>query len=459
MRAFVLWVLLGEVGCLPSPAIQSTRATVGVTSAITHVSVLLADGIELRDATVLIALDRIAAVGPSDSIAVPPGARRIDGRGKWLIPGLWDMHVHLTLEGRAALGLYVANGVTMVRDMGGQLQVIHQMRRDIADGRIAGPGIVAAGPQIESPKSIVSDLAGATATERARALLDRVVVSDPASAQRVVDSLAALGVDFIKVRNFADADTYWAIARAARRHNLSMVGHAPPFAMDWMAIADSGQRSLEHWYYPTALMDKPPAERRDIVAAYRRNGTAMAPTMMAWRAHRWPYDSVRVMTEQAIARGTAMGVLSSALAEHWRSEVAVRATEGGTGPLTEAQLGGWRRALDGLGRGIGELSRAGVIVLAGTDMPLARLPGEALHDEIALLVEEAGFTPAQAIGAATSVPAAFLHMQDSLGTIAPTKIANLVLLDGDPLKDIHNTRRIALVIVRGRVVDRSALTR
>jgi predicted amidohydrolase YtcJ len=215
-------------------------------------------------------------------------------------------------------------------------------------------------------------------------------------------------------------------------------------------VADSGQRSLEHWYYPTELLGMPPREYQSIIDAYVRNGTAMDPTMIAWRARRWTYDSVRILTDTAIARGTAMGVLSAALIDHWRSDLNARATESPSGPLTDEQLVGWRRALDGLGRGIGQLHKAGVIVLAGTDLPLARLPGESLHDELALLVDEAGFTPAEAIEAATSVPARFFGMQDSLGTVAPNRIADLVLLDADPTEDIRNTRRIALVIVRGR---------
>ncbi|MBW8839808.1 MAG: hypothetical protein JF602_08155 [Gemmatimonadetes bacterium] len=184
------------VASAPIPAIGQSSV------AITHVSVIDGDAPRPRvDQTVVIEGNRIVNVGKSSSVAVPNGARVVDGRGKFLIPGLWDMHVHTAIAGgRELLPLYVANGVTGVRDMAGDWDTLKTWRSEIGRGQLAGPRIIASGPYLEGGDVPIPHLLARNAVE----------------ATAGVDSLIALGVDFIKVHSQLNAESYFAIARRAR---------------------------------------------------------------------------------------------------------------------------------------------------------------------------------------------------------------------------------------------------
>jgi imidazolonepropionase-like amidohydrolase len=434
-------------GRRPASEMESRASTI----AIVHVAVADATGSVARtDQTVVVRDGVISAVGEADQVVLPTGAQIVDGRGKFLIPGLWDMHVHLGLEGHDAPGQYIAHGVTTVRDMGTQFEQIDRLRQEIATGQRIGPRIYAAGPMIENRGAMRYILDHVTAEDSARARRDRLELSTPDEATRAVDSLAGLGVDLIKARDFADAATYWAIAGAARRARLPFVAHPPPgqLHIDPIALADSGQRSVEHWFYPDDLWTLAPAARDSIIAAYVRRGTAFDPTMVTWRQHRFTADTVRGLLDAAIRDPRAAAV--PALVRQWQKDLADRMVERDGRPATKAQLAGWNRVLDQYARRMKQLADAGVIVLAGSDLPFARFSGDGLHDELAALVSEGGFTPQQALAAATTSPARFFGLQDSVGTVAPGKRADLVLLDADPMTDIANVRRTDRVMQAGR---------
>src|SRR5688572_13478739 len=212
-------------GCLENASAQET------TTAFTHVTVIDGRSSQPRiDQNVVVRGNRIVAVGPAASTSVPAGARVIDGRGKFLIPGLWDMHVHTTMPGgRDVLELYIANGVTGVRDMAGDWPTITAWRGEIARGTLIGPRIVASGPYLEGGDVPIPHL----------------LVRTPADAQPAVDSLIRLGVDFIKVHSQLTRETYFAIARAARARGVEFVGHVPRTVLPEEA-SDSGQSSIEH---------------------------------------------------------------------------------------------------------------------------------------------------------------------------------------------------------------------
>lgn len=419
--------------------------------AITHVTVLMPSGESLAtDMMVLIRGRRIAAITRGTQ-AVPERASVIDGHGKVLIPGLWDMHVHILTEGTWALREYVAHGITGVRDMGGRFETLDSLRRAITAGTLAGPRIIAVGPMIENADAmtfISSGAAGAGAA--ARAPYERLLVTNPVAATKAVDSLARLGVDMIKGRDFANAATYWGIANAARRAKLMFVGHPPDgLGLDPLAVADSGQRSVEHWYFPGDLPSLPHGDYERIVSAYRRNGTALTPTMAAWRQHRFTFDSLTTLLD-GVARDPR-AFQAQSLMEHWRTELALRRTDTDGKPATVQQLMGWNRVLDAYAANVGKLRAEGMVILAGSDLPFAHYPGDALHLELSLLVREGNFTPAQALASATSVPARFLGIQDSVGSIAVGKIADLVLLDANPLGNIDNVRKVSAVLQGGRI--------
>ncbi len=418
--------------------------------AITHVGVVT-PGVDTaaRDMTIIVRGRLIRAVGKASDIAIPAGAVVMDGRGMYVLPGLWDMHAHLLLEGgSAAMSQYVSRGVTGVRDMGSQFEVVDSLRRAAMRGAFIAPRILAVGPMIENSAAMTGILKGASHDDSVRATHDRLLLSSPAQASRAVDSLATLGVDMIKGRDFTDAATYWAIADAARRHGLSFVGHAPfGLPIDAAALADSGQRSIEHWFFPLDLFTAPQAEYARIVGAYAARGTALTPTIGAWRQHRFIVDSLSSLLAVALADPRA--ATAPLLVAHWRKDVADRQTESNGKPATVAELAGWNRVLDEFAQQSKRLANDGMPLLAGSDLPFARYPGDALHDELAYLAIEAGLGPARALVAATIAPARLLRMQDSLGIVRPNMIADVVLLDANPLTNIENIRRVAAVMQGG----------
>ncbi len=435
---------------LASSALPATAPSLAAqVVAITHVTVVHPTGPPAGDMTVIIRDGIITSIASSSRTTLPRDATAINARGQYLIAGLFDMHVHTLLEGGAwALGEYVSHGITTVRDMGGRFETIDSLRREVRSGRLVGPRVFAVGPQIEHAASMQYILTKGSSDVRESAPWDRLELLTPAAATRAVDSLVRLGVDFIKGRNFEDAATYWSVAAAARRAGRLFVGH-PPVGIDAIALADSGQRTVEHWYYPDNLPKLAPAEYDRIIAKYRTNGIAFVPTLSTWNDHRFVIDSMNAQLASALNDPRAAR-LPGSLRRNWQSLLDPRLTEEGGKPATAEQLTGWNRALDGLGHEIGRLSAAGVLVLAGSDMPFALYPGDALHRELVNLVRSAGLTPQQALAAATIQPARSLGLQDSLGSIAVGKIADLVLLNANPLADITNVRHVNRVMRGGR---------
>ncbi|MGE0554750.1 MAG: hypothetical protein AB7R55_15080, partial [Gemmatimonadales bacterium] len=182
--------------------------------------------------------DRIVAVGPAGTLEVGPDVARIDGTGKFLIPGLWDMHVHQFGYDEHGFPLFLANGVTTIRDVGGRLDRVGYLRQESRYRRLLGPRVLIAGPMLES--EIVVEASQGTIAEGAS-----VATPDSATAVAVVDSLARAGVDHIKVHGATPRVAYFAAAAAAKRHGLPLVGHVPDSVMPREAI-EAGQRTIEH---------------------------------------------------------------------------------------------------------------------------------------------------------------------------------------------------------------------
>jgi imidazolonepropionase-like amidohydrolase len=374
---------------------------------------------------------------------VPSDARVIDGRGKYLLPGFWDMHVHTSITGgRTLLGLYVANGVTGVRDMASEWDTVRTWRGEIARGLLPGPRIVASGPYIEGGDVPIPHLLARSAAE----------------ARTAVDSLVRLGVDFVKVHGQLTPETYYAIAARARERGIAFAGHVSR-AVGSAAASDSGQRSIEHILAipapctpaeSTALAPRYPVQgalgrcsSQDLAPLYAkfvRNSTWITPTFTAqFEVAQWPQRSVP---------GDSLA--------HYLPE-AVRKFVAQIFPMPDSIP----RGADSVGRAmfakrqaqVAAMHRAGVRLLVGTDAPLRNSPpGFGLHEEMQLLVQ-GGLSPFEVLRAATFEPARYFNALDSLGTIAPGKVADLVLLDANPLVDIRNTRRIAAVVTNGRVYE------
>jgi imidazolonepropionase-like amidohydrolase len=360
--------------------------------AFEHVTVVdVKEGRLVPDQTVVVVGNRMQRVGKAGEILVPKGAQVVNGRGQYLMPGLWDMHAHVWDAAKVDYPYFIVNGVTGVREMSQSLPIDSMLkwRREIMAGTRPGPRIVGTGGflygQGESEGSLI------------------IRVATPDDARRVVDSLKAAGADFIKFRDYIPRDAYFAMADEARRLGMAYVGHAQGARIPVVEASDSGQRSLEH------INDVPPcysANELDlngcavIADAFVRNGTWFTPTLTIMDA------DVRVGARPAIAL----------------------------------------------------FQRKGVRLLTGTDTsPGGGVPpGISVHSELTCFVES-GLTPAEALRTATINAAEYFNATDSLGTVASGKLADLVLLDADPLADIHNVDHIQAVVANGRYFDRSAL--
>ena len=424
-------------------AVGTTHASAQNVVAITHVSVIdVRDSLPRRDQTVITRGSSIIAAAPSASARIPAGARVIDGRGKYLIPGLWDMHVHtVTIGGRDLLGLYVANGVTGVRDMASDWATIKSWRDEIARGTLVGPRILASGPYLEGGDVPIVHLLTRT----------------PDEGRAGVDSLVALGVDFVKVHGQLTPPTYFAIARRARERGIAFAGHVSR-AVGSAAASDSGQRSIEHLLAipapctpaeSIALAPRFPVQGAlgrctsddlaPLYARFVRNGTWVTPTFVAqvevasWPRHAVPGDSLAHYLPDSLRRFVAQIFPMP-------DSIPAGADSAGGAMLAKRMAQ------------VATMRRAGVHILTGTDAPLRNSPpGFGLHEEL-LMLSRGGMSPFEVLRAATFEPARYLGM-DSAGTIEVGKLADLVLLDANPLADIRNTRRISAVVANGRLFD------
>jgi len=422
--------------------------------AIAHVTVVdVATGTVRGDQTVLIRGPRIIRVQPSKDARLPPRTRIIDAPGKYLIPGLWDSHVHLSYLGACALPVFVANGVTSLRDAGARLDEISEWRRQIAAGKLVGPLIEAAGPNLESADWLSRAYRLAPESHPIWHWGPRLPVGDPGTARAVVDSLARLGVDFVKFRNLPRA-TFLAIAREAKRRGLPLAGHAP-HGTSLVEAADSGMTSIEHAETVTLTLDTASVSvRRRAFAELVKMGTFVTPTLITERANWLTSDSAHraLLSDSAGTHDPNRKYVSARTIGLWREAMELnRKGDDGTSDWNELyrrQVADTRLA-----------DEAGVRFLAGTDVggAIGLYAGTSLHDELHLLVRDAGVSPARALQSATTNPAAFFKLDRERGTIAAGMVADLVLLDANPLADIDNVRHVRAVVLMGRVLQRTEL--
>jgi imidazolonepropionase-like amidohydrolase len=400
--------------------------------------------------TVVISGGRIVAVDPVARAVIPSHATIIHGGGKFLIPGLWDMHVHLAKAGASSPGLFVANGVTSVRDMGGDFAVVKRWRDEIAADLRVGPRIRTAGPILESAERVRRMKARGTVEPVDRF---RAPVADTADARRVVDSVARLGVDFVKVRTATSPAVYAAIASSARRAGLTLAAHGDIVPLEDMLRA--GQRSIEHAIFPS-LQKRDSSTRASLIRGLAQARVAIVPTMVNY--YQWllvpPADARRVIEDSLGRIDARRRYVTGYLLDDWREQLAER------GSLKDALIRRLYlpRVYSGVLRDLREMHRAGIRILPGTDAAVALMyPGFSLRDELGYFVDMIGMTPLEALRSATRLAAEFSGVADSLGTVEVGKVADLVLLDADPLVDIRHVGRIRAVIMGGRLFDRSRL--
>lgn len=420
----------------------------GQTTAITDVTVIdPRTHAVLAHRTVVIEGDRIKEIKAA-SEEPPRGAHLISGRQKFLIPGLWDAHVHLSKSGVLSLALFVTNGVTGVRDMGSDLREVAEWRSRIKAGTLIGPRIKTAGYYLES-RANVDRMKREGTVEPVDRL--RIGVANPAEGRAAVARLAREGADHIKMRTTPDQDTFRAVGDEAKQQGLPFTAHplAPP-----EELMRAGLRSVEHVLaFPP--VDGTAEERRALFQQMARQKLFMSDTSVNLDALiSMPYTEVKRHVDDSDGRvDVRRKYVCGYLIADWREQV-----EELKDPAAVKGYASVRQALPRLDRDIREMREAGVQFLAGTDTGvLLMYPGFSLHDELRKLVRDLGFTAMQALQIATSNVASFYDQEPQFGAIGAGQAADLVLLDADPLADIANTTKIRGVMAQGRWLDRAAL--
>jgi len=429
------------------------------------VTVIDSTGAEPHKVDVLIRGNRIENI--ASRVAPPRGARVVPADGEFLIPGLWDMHVHIW-DADLAFPLFLANGVTGVRNMGGHPDDLKRWREELRDEKRVGPRLIACGPVVDGPSPIHAD--------------HSVVVEMAADARAAIDKLQSDGWDFIKVYDNVPRVAYLGLADEAKKKHMPFVGHVP-LSVTALEASDAGQKSIEHLdgldyvisprgdgfrqarlerigkpTEPGAMMKIPMRiadeidqladtydEKRAtaLFARLKRNGTWQVPTLSVPHA----YASIG---DAALYGDGRLQYVNAPTRDGWEHNPIVHID-------IPAYVDARKRAFQMELRITRAAHEAGVRFLAGTDsggVPYLYY-GSSLHDELALLVD-AGFTPLQALQAATRDAAEFLDLGDT-GIVATGKRADLVLLRADPLTDIHNLRKVDAVILGGRLLGRDDL--
>ncbi len=465
----ILGLLLLPLLLWPLVATETAR-TKSTTLAITHVTVIDVTGGPARpDMTVLINGNRITEVGKSGKVRVPKHAQIVNASGKFLIPGLWDMHVHW--YEKDYLPLFIANGVTGIRIMWG-MPMHHQWRKEIDAGQLLGPHMLIASPLVDGPKPVWPG---------------SITVANASEARQAVIQAKRDGADFIKVYSLLPRDAYFAIADESKKQDISFEGHVP-ISVSAEEASNAGQKSIEHLtgvlpacstrqaellkssqqtlaaiiagrqppvsavhgaasreWEELALETYSPQKAEALFAELKKNKTWQCPTLTVLR-------SIAFLDDPSFTNDSRLKYMPRDVRASWDPKTDFR--------LKTRTAEDWARSKKVFSKDaeiVGAMQRAGVKILAGTDTlnPYC-FPGFSLHDELGLLVK-AGLSPMEALQAATLNPARFMGKEKDFGTVETGKIADLVLLDANPLNDIANTKRIDAVVLGGRFFPRASL--
>jgi len=426
---------------------------------VAHGRVLLHQSVAVRG-------NNIVAVGPDHSIARRFDARQsVDASGKFVMPGLWDMHVHfgggqeLIGENKALLPVYVAYGVTAVRDCAADISTsVIEWREEVAKGSLLGPTIFTSGPKLEGYKPIWKGT---------------LEVGTPAEVNAALDKLQAMKVDFVKITdNTLKPDIFLYALKEAKRRGMRTSAHTP-YALTIEQAVDTGLNSIEHIDYlikagsprekqvgalyaagkisygdaTNAFVDSfAPAYAIHQYRALAAKGVFVTPTLNMGRI-------LANLDREDHSKDPGLAYIGPGLRKtyDWRIERAAKATP--------EQVAARHKEYDLSARVLPMLVEAGIPILAGTDagyLNSFNYPGEGLHEELERYVE-AGLTPQQALASAILTGPRFLGHSDRYGSVTAGKAADLLVLDANPLKSVAATRGINAVVLHGRLLDRAAL--
>lgn len=441
---------------------QSKPAAAPEVLVLTNVNVIDSrTGSLASNMTVVIRHRQIEAIAKVGMIAPSHGVRVVNASGKYLIPGLWDMHVHSAggpapaWDSKIILPLYIGNGITGIRDMGGDPGLLESRKESIERGELLGPHMLIAGPFLNGGNSDAQTLG----------------VNTPQEGRAAVDTLKKRGVDFIKILSGISREVYFAIAEESGKQKILFAGHVPD-SLSAAEAAAAGQRSIEHLSgILLACSDKEDELRQQKLAAVRKEDWETYAAAEIQEAETYSPEKAQRLFAQFNEHATwqvptliwdhtagnldhlsqtpdpRLEYVPASVVKQWQA-----AKRASPSRLVQAKKIASRYI-----EVVRAMHRAGVLILAGTGGPDPYVfPGFSLHEELELLVQ-AGFTRAQALRAATFEPAVFLGKVNQYGSVEKGKVADLVVLEASPLDDIRNTRKIAAVIVGGRYYSREEL--
>lgn len=420
------------------------------------------DGKVLPEQSVVIDGTKIAEITSSDQVKAPDGAIKVDGKGKFLIPGLWDMHVHFASADYAPL--FVANGVVGVRDMHAHLPfMLLPLRKSVAEGKRLGPKILTAVSMVDGGPPMWADSLSAPTPEDGR---------------KAVQTLKVKKADFVKIYSGLQPDSFLAICDEAKKVGFDVAGHIPE-SVSARDASNAGVRSMEHIFgvltasatnekelreelvasiqgvhakafYPLLIRSQLKAldtfsedKAKELFALFAKNQTYQCPTLTVHRMFARLTDSDFTNDPRTKYTPKLIKIAWNQTLE-WVSPIAQNSSD-------------QKRLYEKTKEVIRLMHAAGVPILAGTDTsnPYC-MAGFSLHDELQLLVES-GLSPKAALQAATIVPARYLRLEKEQGAIAKGMRADLVLLEANPLDDIKNTQGIHAVVLNGKLLNRSDL--
>ena len=451
MNLTTLLSIIAITGLAACSAVQLSKTKLSEDGyVITNVTIVdVEKGIAVPGRTVIVMGNRIEKIGAQGELDIPERARRINGHGLTLMPGLVDAHVHY-FDAPVFGRLMIANGVLLVRDMGMPNEYILPLRDALNRGETLGPEMIATGTMLDGNPPLIPSIA--------------MGLNTPGQAREAVRQQAEAGVDMIKVYSRLDKEVFLAILDEARKYDLKVVGHVP----DSIYIEDAvtaGLSSYEHWFgfekiiarllgepvnlkytgmgsgadYLQRLVELDPQALQEVYQRLRLSGTTIVPTVVTFR--NWPNVDALEVSNLPMGEYISHNLLSI-----WKSQWS------GQSEAPDYIWQNWARI-------VAALNQAGVPLMVGTDLMVPGiLPGFSVHEEMEIW-QEAGIPAADVLRSATLVPAQFMDLGDRLGSIGEGKTASMVLVRADPLEDIRNAQLIEAVFLRGQYFSRSDLDR
>lgn len=464
-------VALTLTGCQPSGEVFEGALCIENITVIDPI-----DGLK-ENQTIVIKDGKIHQVLPTKELPLSRDNSIIDGTGKYLIPGLWDAHVHFSFMEDLApsmLDLFLVYGVTSVRDTGGDITFVNQWKQKSMDNPTGAPRVMVAGPLLDGLPNVYDG------SDPGHPPLS-VGLGTVEDVQQQIQQLDSLEVDLLKAYEMLSPEQFATVTEMARNKGLKVTGHVP-LSMDVISASNAGLNSMEHMrnleLSCASNADELLEQRRKMLFSGRENkgGILRSNIHQAQREIAIEnYDEIKAnevldvlaanetwqiptltlntsFTERPFMEPDvqqSFNYLPQSIEEEWKSNIAAFAATEISAFRTE--YSNWLRNM------VGKIHNKGIDIMAGTDCPIFFLtPGRSLHQELEALVD-AGLTPLDALKTATYNPAKYFDMENELGLIKENHWADLLILDANPLQDIANTQRINAVIKQGNYLDRSRL--